>query len=223
VPQPIRLILVEDHALVRAALRSLLQRVANVEVIAEAADGYQALALVEELRPKLVVMDIAMPQLNGLEALARMRRISPETKVLLISVFLDEEHVLQALRLGAFGYISKDASPAELDIAVRAIARGDMYLDPRVSQVVLSAAVDALSGEHQEAQDRDPFLCLTPRQRQILQLVAEGKPTKEVAAFLNMKVKTVEIHRAELMKRLGIHNVAGLVRYAVGHGIITPE
>lgn len=223
VPQPIRLILAEDHALVRAALRSLLQRIANVEVIAEASDGYQALALVEELRPKLVVMDIAMPQLNGLEALVRMRRVSPETSVLLLSMFADEEHVLQALRLGAAGYLSKEASPAELEIAVRAIVRGDMYLDPRISQAVLSAVLNVPSVESPRAQDMDPFLRLTPRQRQILQLAAEGKPTKEIAALLKMKVKTVEIHRAELMKRLGIHNIAGLVRYAVSHGIIVPE
>jgi len=223
VPQPIRLILVEDHALVRAALRSLIKRLPDVEVVAEAANGYQALALVQELRPKIVVMDVAMPKLNGLEALARIRREVPGTKVLLISMFLDEEHVLQALHLGASGYVSKNASPTELEIAIRAIARGDSYLDPRISQVVLDASVQAAHGERHASQERSPYLCLTPRHREILQLVAEGKPTKEIAALLNMKVKTVEIHRGQLMKRLGIHNIAGLVRYAVGHGIVSCE
>lgn len=218
-----RLILAEDHALVRAALRSLLQRLPNVEVIGEAANGYQAVALVQELRPRLVLMDIAMPQLNGLEALVRIRRVSPETKVLLLSMFTDEEHVLQALRLGASGYLSKDASPAELEIAVRAVARGDTYLDPRISQVVLNAVVSTSPDEPPVIREMSPFQRLTPRQREILQLAAEGKPTKEIATILKMKVKTVEIHRAELMKRLGIHNIAGLVRYAIGHGIITPE
>jgi DNA-binding NarL/FixJ family response regulator len=221
--QLIRLILAEDHTIVRAALRSLLQRVPHVEVIGEAADGNQAVMLAKELRPQLVVMDIMMPQLNGLEALVQIRRASPETKILLLSMFADEEHVLQALRLGASGYLSKDASPTELDIAIHAVARGETYLDPRVAQTILNVLVRSPSGSNPVFQKASPFELLTPRQRQILQLAAEGKSTKTIATLLNMKVKTVEIHRALLMKRLGVHNIAGLVRYAVGHGIISCE
>ncbi|MFN7941807.1 MAG: response regulator transcription factor [Thermoanaerobaculia bacterium] len=214
---PLGVLLVDDHALVRAGFRALLATLPGVEVVAEAGDGQAALALVEQLRPRLVFLDIALPGLNGLEVAARLKQSHPETKVLVLSMHSNEEYVLKALRAGAAGYLLKDASVAELELAVQAVARGEIYLSPSVSRQVVDSYVERVGAETTIAP------ALTPRQREILQLVAEGHSTKTIAGRLGVSVKTVESHRAQLMERLAIHDLAGLVRYAIRIGLVQPE
>jgi DNA-binding NarL/FixJ family response regulator len=213
----IRVLLVDDHALVRAGIRALVQKLAGAEVVAEAEDGRQALSLVKDLRPDIVLMDISMPGLNGLEAAARVAKEYPCVKVIMLSAHSHEEYVCQALRAGASGYLLKDASTAELELALTAVARGETYLSPAVSKHVINDYMRRVSGEPGSLE------MLTPRQREILQLVAEGRTTKEIAHTLHISVKTVETHRMQLMDRLGIHDVAGLVRFAIRVGLVEPE
>lgn len=186
-------------------------------MVAEASDGREALALAATHRPHVLLMDIAMPGLNGLEAAARLARELPEVRVIILSMHASEEYVLQALRAGAAGYLLKGAGPAELELAVRAAARGETYLSPSMSRHVVD---DYLRRTGAAAPSPGP---LTPREREILQLIAEGHTTKGVAAKLGLSVKTVETHRMQLMERLDIHDVAGLVRYAIRVGLVTPE
>ena len=211
----VRVLLAEDHALVRAGLRSLLKELGGVEVVGEAGDGHEALRLVAELRPDVVLLDISMPGLSGLEVAARVVREHPDTKVLVLSMHRNEEYVLEALRAGAAGYLLKDADAAELKLALRAVARGDRYLDPAVSATVINALKDGSPNAD------GPLHRLTSRQREILQLIAEGHSTKDIARKLDLGIKTVETHRAKLMRRLGVHHVAGLVRYAIRVGLVS--
>jgi len=213
----IRVLLADDHALVRAGFRALAQNLAGVEVVAEAADGRDALALTKACQPDIVLMDISMTGLNGLEATARVVREFPQVRVIILSAHSSEEYVCQALRAGAAGYLLKDAGIAELELALRAVARGETYLSPAVSKHVISDYVRRVGSE---AGSLD---LLTPRQREILQLIAEGKTTKEIAGLLHLSVKTVETHRTQLMDRLDIHDIAGLVRFAIRVGLIKPD
>jgi DNA-binding NarL/FixJ family response regulator len=213
----IRVLLADDHALVRAGFRALAQNLAGVEVVAEAADGRDALALIKTCQPDIVLMDISMTGLNGLEATARVVKEFPQVRVIILSAHSSEEYVCQALRAGAAGYLLKDAAIAELELALRAVARGETYLSPAVSKHVISDYVRRVGGE---AGSLD---LLTPRQREILQLIAEGKTTKEIAGLLHLSVKTVETHRTQLMDRLDIHDIAGLVRFAIRVGLIKPD
>jgi DNA-binding NarL/FixJ family response regulator len=212
-----RLLLADDHALVRAGLRSLLEKMTGVEVVAEASDGREALELIKKKLPNLVLMDIAMPGLNGLEALARTTKEFTAMKVIILSMHANEEYALQALRAGACGYLLKDGAVAELELALRVVARGETYLSPRISKRVIDGYLERLGNQSA------PGGLLTARQREILQLIAEGQSTKEIAFLLGVSVKTVEAHRAQLMLRLGIHDVAGLVRYAMRVGLVPPE
>ncbi len=211
----LRVLLADDHALVRAGIRKLLESMPDVEVLGEADDGLALLALVEQLRPNLVLMDIAMPGLNGLEATARVVKAWPETRVVILSMHQSEEYVRQALRNGAVGYLLKDAAPLEFELALKAVQRGETYLSPAVSRGVLSDYVQRLRGEAPTGAQ------LTPRQREVLQLIAEGLSTKEIARRLDLSIKTVDTHRSQLMKLLDIHEVAGLVRYALRAGLIS--
>lgn len=215
---PFKILLVDNHTLVRAGIRALLEQIPNVLVVGEAGDGREALKLVEQYRPHLVFMDITMPVMNGLEATVRVVKEFPGSRVVMLSVHTDEEYVLQALRAGAAGYLLKDAGRAELEIAVAAVARGETYLSPAVSRHVVGDYVRR-TGSGLEGR----LETLTPRQREILQLIAEGKSTKEIASILDVSVKTVETHRAQLMERLDIHDVAGLVRYAIRTGVVTAD
>ena len=213
----IRVLLADDHALVRAGIRSLLEQAGHVEVVAEAGDGHQAVQLVEVHHPDVVLMDVSMPRLNGLEATRRVVEAHPTVRVLMLSVHSLEEYIWQALQAGASGYLLKNASAAELELAVTAVARGETYLSPAVSKHVIDGYLQRARSEP-SLSDR-----LTPRQREVLRLIAKGHTTKEVATLLNVSKKTVGTHRMQLMKRLGIHNVAGLVRYAVRTGLISTE
>jgi DNA-binding NarL/FixJ family response regulator len=212
---PIRVLLADDHALVRAGFRALLEALPEVQVLEEAANGRDAMRLTKLHQPDVVLMDIAMAGMNGLEAAERIVKEFPRVRVLVLSMHANEEYVLQALRVGAAGYLLKDADTAELDIALRAVTRGETYLSPGVSRQVVDDYVRRV-GPGTTTLDQ-----LTPRQREILQLIAEGQSTKEIAQTLDLSVKTVETHRAQLMDRLDIHDVAGLVRYAIRTGVVT--
>ncbi|MDR3610009.1 MAG: response regulator transcription factor [Ignavibacteriaceae bacterium] len=218
----IKVILVDDHELVRTGIRSLIQNISGVEVIAEANNGRDAVRLIDELMPDLVLLDIAMPELNGLEVVSRISKDNTNTKVIILSMHKNEEYVVQALKAGAAGYLLKDSSANELEIAVNAVIRGETYLSPAISKHVVDNYLRRIT-DVQADKDKGPdiFKQLTSRQREILQLIAEGNSTKEIANKLNVSIKTVETHRMQLMDRIGIHDVAGLVRYAIRMGIIT--
>ncbi len=215
----IRVLLADDHELVLAGIRSLLQEIEGIQIIAEAHNGREAVALTLEHRPELVVMDISMPELNGIEATIQIKAQLPATQVLILSMHTTEDFVRRAIKAGASGYLIKDSAPLDLKLAIEAIARDEIYLSPRVSRHVVSAFLNGSSGE-QAGKSLDQ---LTPRQREILQLIAEGKSTKAIAFQLEVSVKTVETHRAALMDRLKINDVAGLVLYAVRHGLVSVD
>lgn len=210
----IQVLLVDDHKLVRAGIRSLLEKLSAIEVVAEAGDGLEALVQVAEHHPQVVLMDIAMPDLNGLEATRRMSKEFPEVPVIILSIYSDEEHVYQALRAGAAGYLLKGAAIEELELAIRAVAHGETYLSPPISRPVIMEYVRRTNAG-QGLTER-----LSPRQSEILKLVADGKSMKQIALELGISVKTVEAHRTALMERIDVHEVAGLVRFAAKHGLI---
>ena len=212
-----RVLLADDHTLVRAGLRKLLESIAGFEVVGEADDGLALLTLVQQQQPDLVLMDIGMPGLNGLEATARVMKDWPMTRVVILSMHQNEEDVRQALRHGAAAYLLKDAAPLELEQALQAVLRGDTYLSPAVSRGVLNDYVSRLR------KDEQPGDTLTPRQREVLKLIAAGLSTKEIARSLDLSVKTVDTHRSQMMKQLDIHEVAGLVRYAMRVGLISSD
>jgi DNA-binding NarL/FixJ family response regulator len=213
----IRILLTDDHQLVRASLRSLLTEFAGVEVVAEAGDGREALELIPQHHPDIVLMDISMPGLNGLEATRRIVKQHPDVRVIVLSMHESERQVLEALRAGVSGYVLKGSAPKELELAIEAVSRGRIFLSPAISHHVIDVYLNRTAG------DVEPLEQLTPRQREILQLVAEGKSSKQIAQLLDASVKTVESHRASLMERLDIHDVAGLVRYAIRNGLISSE
>jgi DNA-binding NarL/FixJ family response regulator len=210
-------LLVDDHQLLRAGIRAILQGLPGIEVVGEARDGREALDLLKTQHPNVVLMDIAMPGMNGLEALPRFTREFPDARVIILSMHGTPEYVCRALRGGAAGYLLKDALVAEVELAIRAAARGETYLTPAVSKHVIDSYMQRLDA------DSNPLDLLTPRQREILQLVAEGKSTKEIARLLHISVKTVETHRMQLMDRLNIHDVPGLVRFAIDQGLIQQD
>ncbi|HEX7767109.1 MAG TPA: response regulator transcription factor [Nitrospira sp.] len=212
----IRVLLADDHALFRAGLRALLQSIDGVQVVAEAGTGPDAIQLVERDRPNLVLMDIAIPGLSGLEAAARITKSWPQVRVIILSMHSNEEYVRQALRAGASGYLLKGAEPSELELALKAVMRGETYLTPSVSKRVVDDYLRQGSASKKG-------VTLSPRQCEVLKLIAEGGSTKEIAGKLDLSVKTVEGHRAELMRRLEIHDVAGLVRYAIRTGLIAVD
>ena len=211
--EPISILLADDHTLVRAGIRALVEKFPIVKVVGEAKDGREALRLVKERKPDVILMDVAMPGLNGLEATARVSKEFPNVKVIILSMYANEEYVRAAVNAGAVGYLVKRSAAAELEQAITAVARGEKYFSPLVS-----AYVKGVRAGHPTA-DRSPIERLTPRQREILQLIAERHTTKDIAVILNISVKTVETHRAQLMERLGIHDVPGLVRCAIRAGL----
>jgi DNA-binding NarL/FixJ family response regulator len=213
----IRIVYAEDHDLVRVAIAKLLREIDGFRIVGEARSGGEALRLIQEHQPDVALLDISMGELNGLELTARINRERMPTRVLILSMYESSDYVSQALCSGAAGYLLKDAAIAELELAIRAIARGQTYLSPSISGQIINQFVGRSRPEAPQADQ------LTPRQRQILQLIAEGHTTKKIASLLNLSVKTVETHRANLMERLDIHDVPGLVRYAVRHKIVSSE
>lgn len=208
-----RVLLADDHTLMRAGLRGLLDDMAGFEVVAEASDGGEALALLREHRPDVALMDIDMKRMNGLEAMAAAKREFPNLHVIMLSMHREKQYVMQALRDGASGYLLKDAATVELELALTVVMKGEVYLSTGVSKLVAEGFV-------REAEPANPAASLTPRQREILTLVAEGNNTKEIAFRLGLSAKTVESHRSQLMERLDIHDVAGLVRFTIRTGLI---
>jgi DNA-binding NarL/FixJ family response regulator len=211
-----RVLLADDHTLVRAGIRSLLDSIERVEVVAEAGDGHETLQLIAKHRPDVALLDIGMPGLNGLEVAKRIVSESPRTKVIILSMHADASYVNQALRAGVAGYLLKGASVTELPLALEAVAAGQTYLTPKISKHVIDNYL-------RDPDRTDPVEGLTARQREILQLIAEGRTTKEIAGILGVSVKTIETHRARLMERLDIHDLAGLVRFAVRSGLVSTE
>ncbi|MCS7314287.1 MAG: response regulator transcription factor [Bryobacterales bacterium] len=207
----IRVLLADDHALVRQGFRLILSAQPDIEIVGEAGNGREALELVEKLRPDVVVMDVAMPEMNGIEATRRLAALAPRTRVLALSMHKDSVYVREILRAGARGYLLKDAIDRDLLAAVRAVASGEAYLSPAVSEAVLSDYRRHVS---------DPLDLLTSREREVLQLIAEGKTNKEIASILNLSVYTVDAHRGRIMEKLNVHSVSELVRFAVRAGLV---
>lgn len=215
--KPTKVLLADDHTLLRSGVRALLERMACVEVVGEASTGREAVDRARELQPELILLDIAMPELTGLEALPRLKKEFPDVKILMLSAHLNEEYVIRALRGGASGYLLKDAATEELEQAIRGVMAGQTYLSPAISRPVIDSYLQRVGDT------ANPLDQLTPRQREILQGIAEGRSTKEIAHDLGISAKTVETHRAQLMERLEIREVAGLVRYAIRCGLISAE
>jgi DNA-binding NarL/FixJ family response regulator len=214
---PVRVLLADDHKLVRAGFRVMLNNLNNVEVVAETGDGREALELIQKHRPDVAFVDITMPSLTGLEVAKRAAKEAPNVRIIIVSMHTAEEYVGRAVRAGVAGYVLKNADPVELELAIRAAIKGEIYLSPAVSKSLIDDYARRLA-EEKTLEDR-----LTTRQREVLQLIAEGQSTKDIASRLNVSIKTVETHRKQLMERLDIHDVAGLVRYAIRAGIIEPE
>lgn len=212
---PTRVLIADDHGLVRAGIRALLEKQSSMKVVDEASNGREALRMVRQDPPDVVLMDIAMPELNGLEVVRQLAKEFPKVRCIILSMHDDEEHVWQALQAGAAGYLVKGGSLAELELAIKAVASGETYLSPVVSGPVIKEYIRRTSNEGDSSADR-----LTPRQREILQMIAEGKTTKQTALILGISVKTVESHRAQLMKRLGVQDIASLVRHALRIGLV---
>lgn len=210
----IRILISDDHSLVRAGIRALLEQQPDMEVVAEASNGREALKLIRQHQPNVVLMDIAMPELNGLEAIRQVSKEFPRIYSIILSMYSDEEHVRRALQAGAAGYLVKGGALAELELAIRAVARGHTYLSPGVSKPVIREYLQRTSGPGATE-------TLTPRQREILQMIGEGNSTKQIALILNISVKTVESHRAQLMKRLDAKDIATLVRHALRLGLVS--
>lgn len=214
-----RVLIADDHRLVRTGLRMIVDQMEAYEVVAEAADGREAVSLARKLMPDVVLIDLGMPVLNGLEAIPLIRRHVPVARVLVLSMHTTEQHVAAALRAGAVGYVVKDAAVDELADALAAAAEGGFFVSRQVAGHVLKAFVAP-----PEAQGIDQGIaCLTQRQREVLQLIAEGYSTRDIARTLFISVKTVETHRAEIMRRLDIHDVAGLTRFAIRAGLVSPD
>ena len=216
--KPVRILLADDHTLVRAGIRALLEKLPGMEVVGEAGDGREVLNLVGTRRPDVVLMDIAMPGLNGLEAAARLAKEFPDVRVIILSMHHDEEYVWRALKSGAAGYLLKKAATAELATALERVARGEIYLSQEISaRLPKSFPLNGIANR------KSPLEQLTGRQREILQLIAEGRNTKGIAEVLKVSPKTVEYHRIKLMDSLNVHDVPGLVRFALRAGLIPQE
>jgi DNA-binding NarL/FixJ family response regulator len=215
-----RVLLADDHVLVRAGIRALLEALPDIEVVAEVSDGRAALEQLQEKRPDIAFLDIGMPGMNGIEVAERAAREVPGTRIVMLSMHNTSSHVTRALRAGVAGYLLKDAAADELPVMLRAVRSGETYLSPAIAKHVVDGFLQR--GSSGLAEQADSLDGLTPRQREILQLVAEGRSTKDVAQLLDLSIKTVETHRSQIMARLDIHDVAGLVRYAIRTGLVTP-
>jgi two-component system, NarL family, response regulator NreC len=209
--RPIRILLADDHAVVRQGFKMILDAQADMEIVGEAGNGREAVDLVQKLKPDVVVMDVAMPELNGIEATRRVNDVSPHTRIIALSMHKDSVYVREVLRAGARGYLLKDSGAGDLVSAIRAVARGEGYLSPAISNAVLNDYRRHVT---------NPIDLLTSREREVLQMLAEGKTNKEIATILNLSVYTVDAHRGRIMEKLNLHSINELVRFAVRNGLI---
>ncbi len=216
-----RVLLADDHVLVRAGIRALLEALPGIQIVGEVSDGRAALEALLKDRPDIAFLDIAMPGLNGIEVAERAARETPNTRVVMLSMHNTSSHVVRALRAGAAGYLLKDAAADELPVLLRAVTNGETYLSPAIAKHVVDGFLQRNTAEPDAADN--PVEILTPRQREILQLVAEGRSTKEVASLLSLSIKTVEAHRSQIMERLDIHDLPGLVRFAIRTGLVASD
>jgi DNA-binding NarL/FixJ family response regulator len=215
----IRVIVADDHHLVRQGIRALLEKADGIEVVGEAADGQEAVELVERLTPNVLVMDMVMPRLSGNQAIGRVRALGVATQVVILSMYSDETLVREALRNGAKGYLLKRSVTEELLLAIRAASRGEIYLSPAISRPIVAGLLTLQA----DTDASSPFERLTSREREVLQLISEGHTNKAIAQILTVSVKTVEKHRANLMSKLNVHDLAGLMRVAIKHGLVFPD
>jgi DNA-binding NarL/FixJ family response regulator len=209
---PIRVILADDHHIVRQGLRLVLEK-EHIEVLGEASDGLEAIRLIQELLPEIAVVDLDMPGLDGLGVLRETARLSPQTRTIILTRHMEEPYAVEALRIGARGYVLKTQASTDLVSAIRHVDRGEVYLSPKISKAVVQAYLTNVEGPHGQ---------LSVRERQVLQLVGEGHSTKKIASLLGISVKTVDTHRTKVMEKLDIHQTAGLVRYAIRNGLLEP-
>ena len=214
----IRILIADDHGIVRTGLKLLLDRIPDVEVIGEASDGREAVRLAKSLEPNIVIMDIGMPLLNGLDAAAQIIRENERIRVIILSMHTDESYIVRALDAGARGYLLKDNADEDIERAIRSVATGRPFFSPSIAQTLLEDYLSLM----RERKVQDSYELLTEREREVLQLLAEGKSNKEAATVLNLSPHTIETHRTNLMQKLGLHNTAEIVLYAVRKGIITP-
>jgi two-component system, NarL family, response regulator NreC len=212
-----RIMLADDHAVMRTGLRLVLERQSDFQVVGEASDGREAVAMAQKLAPDVLVMDIGMPNLNGIEAARQLAAAAPQMAVVILSMHSDESYVLRALKAGAKAYLLKESAESDLIAAIRAVYSGKAFFSPAVSRMLVEDYVRQL----QDREIEDSYELLTTREREILQLVAEGKSNKEIAAVLNLSLYTVETHRGNLMEKLGLHTVPELILYAVRKGVIS--
>ena len=214
----IRLVLVDDHNLVRQGIRSLLEKAGDLEIVGEADNGHDAIELVDQLMPDVLLMDISMPRMNGLEALTRLKAQRPATRVIILSMHSDKTVVLNVLRNGARGYLLKQSAVDELLLAIRYVCEGGTYVSPAISETLLPDLLASSANDNAAA-----LAALTLREREVLQLIAEGKTSREIGEFLTITVKTVEKHRSNLMAKLSVHDVASLTRLAVKYGVVSAD
>ncbi len=216
----IRVLLAEDHTIVRKGLRSLLDKESGIKVIGEAEDGRDAIKKTEALQPDVVVMDIAMPGLNGLEATRQLKKRFPEMKFIILTVHANEEYVLQTLRAGASGYLVKKAAPSELISAIQAVCQGESYLSPSISRTV----IDEYLRKTEKMSERDEIYGkLTDREREVLQLIAEGHTNRKISELLHVSIKTVETHRAHIKDKLNVSSTAELIQHAIRKGFLIKD
>lgn len=211
----ITVVLADDHAVVRDGLKLLLETQADLQVVGEATDGRQAVRQVARLRPRVAILDIAMPELNGIEAARQIKEVCPETRIIILSMHSSSEHIFQALRAGAQGYLLKEVAGSEVIQAVRVVNAGGRYLSQKVADLV----IDEYLRQGEAAVGDSPLARLAPREREILQLVAEGKSTTEIAQILPLSPKSVETYRSRLMKKLGLKDLSALIKFALQHGL----
>jgi DNA-binding NarL/FixJ family response regulator len=217
--QKVRIVIAEDHTILREGLRALISSNPNFEVVGEAEDGKEAIRCVEKLKPDLILSDLSMPRMNGMEAIREIKKRSPDTKVIVLTVHRTEEYILATLKAGAEGYILKDSTHSELMLALKNVLNGKHYISPGISEKVIEGYLDG----RKTLKTQTPWETLTQREREILKLIAEGYRNKEIADYLCISVKTVEKHRANLMDKLDLHSVSALTTYAMEKGLVTRE
>jgi DNA-binding NarL/FixJ family response regulator len=217
--QKSRIVIAEDHTILREGLRALLSSNPGFEIVGEAGDGREAIRCVEKFKPSLILTDLSMPKMNGMEAIREIRRVSPETKILVLTVHRAEEYILATFRAGADGYLLKDSTHAELLMAVKKVLSGKHYISPEISESVIDGYLEG----KKTLKPRTSWETLTQREREILKLIAEGYKNKEIAEDLCISVKTVEKHRANLMEKLDLHSIQALTAFAIEKGIVSRE